>query len=659
MILSSISSKIVNSKFTNRWLVLGFDIAVSAAATLATYILIGYFISSTAPISAYARIGVASAFASAVIFSLFGTYKGVLRYTSSNEIIKLCFAIIGKVVFLFVVLMVAKGVVGFTISPDKIFLAEVLDAIVTGCALITIRMIVSFIYNSSISNKRVKKTNVFIYGDSDESITACNSIKNTSYNVVGFIKLTNAVGKHQLAGVKVYSIYDKDFLKHLIEKHNIKAIVFPNQITAVSEKDRIVFYAMSNNLKVLIFSSINEAGDNGKLKAPLREINVEDLLQRDEITIDLAKVQPFLEGKTVMVTGAAGSIGSQLCRLISDFNVEKLIMLDSAETPLHNLMLEMKDKVKSHQHKLEISGREPDNYPDRFAFAIGDVRNPIRMEKLFDRYKPQIIFHAAAYKHVPMMELNPCEAVRANIYGTKIVADNAVRIGAEKMIMISTDKAVNPTNVMGASKRIAEIYVQSLSRAIINGTVNGKTKFITTRFGNVLGSNGSVIPRFKQQIAEGGPVTVTHKDIIRYFMSIPEACRLVLEAATLGNGYEIFVFDMGKPVKIADLASNMIKLAGYQPDVDIKIVYTGLRPGEKLYEELINPKEDSIPTNHKKIFIAKVREFPYEQVSKEIEELLALAKNVEIIGTVKKMKEIVPEYKSRNSIYEQLDKVNS
>ena len=394
----------------------------------------------------------------------------------------------------------------------------------------------------------------------------------------------------------------------------------------------------------------SEFSEDGTLSRQIREIKIEDLLGREENRVDEEGIRSFIKGKVVMVTGAAGSIGSELCRQISKMDFAQLLLVDNAETPLHNIKLEIIDRSK------RIRNMTDQDIESRYKFVIGDVRDKKRMDLVFKTYKPNIVFHAAAYKHVPLMESNPCEAIMANVFGTKNVADCAVEYGVEKMIMVSTDKAVNPTNVMGCSKRIAEIYVQSLSKAIIAGKVNGVTKFITTRFGNVLGSNGSVIPLFREQIIKGGPVTVTHKDVIRYFMTIPEACNLVLEAATMGNGFEIFVFDMGKPVKIADLAKKMITLAGYVPDKDIKIVYSGLRPGEKLYEELLNSKENTIPTNNQKIFVAKVRDYELENVKREFEALYDVAKEMLKVDTVRKMKEIVPEFKSQNSVYCTLDK---
>ena len=661
--LRHLSQVVVNSKFVNRWFVFAFDVLASTFATTITYTIIGYFINSPALVFSYLNVVLISLVASASAFLIFGTYRGILRYTSSQEIWKLSVAVFSKCIILFGLFAALDGKIGFTIDLTRVLIVEFLDIVATMSVLVFTRVVLVYIYNLSLSQLNRNKINVLIYDDGDKSVFVANYLANThwsKYNVCGYIKMTNTVAKHILSGIKVYSVLNMNFLAHIVEKHGIQAIVFPTQISAATEKDRIVEFAIKNDVKVLLFPPIDEINSGTNFKASLKEINVEDLLGRDEIEINMDKIKEFLEGKRVMVTGAAGSIGSELCRLISGFNIKRLIMLDSAETPMHNLMLEFDKIVKRHNAEVEEQHDNPESllndYKDRFTFIIGDVRSRIRIEKVFDKERPQIIFHAAAYKHVPMMEMNPCEAIGVNVQGTMIVADNAVKYGAEKMIMISTDKAVNPTNVMGASKRIAEIYVQSLSRAIMSGEVKGSTKFITTRFGNVLGSNGSVIPRFKDEIANGGPVTVTHKDIVRYFMSIPEACRLVLEAATMGEGYEIFVFDMGRPVKIADMAKNMIRLAGYEPDVDIKIEYTGLRPGEKLYEELLNTKENTIPTSHKKIFKAKVREFPYDRVVKNLDELRALARQMEIVETVKKMKEIVPEYKSRNSVFEQLDK---
>lgn len=379
----------------------------------------------------------------------------------------------------------------------------------------------------------------------------------------------------------------------------------------------------------------------GEIRPPrLTQVRIEDLLGREEIKINMQNIQRELQGKIVLVTGAAGSIGSEICRQLCTFGLKELVLFDMAETPMHNIRLELEE-----------------NFPDvKFTPVVGDIRVVPRLRWLMRTYQPQVVFHAAAYKHVPLMEENPCEAVLANVVGTRNLADLAVEFGVERFVMISTDKAVNPTNVMGASKRLAEIYVQTLSMSIARGEIQGKTKFITTRFGNVLGSNGSVIPRFREQLMKGGPLTVTHPDIIRYFMTIPEAVRLVLEAGVMGEGNEIFVFDMGKPVKIADLARRMIELAGLVPDKDIKIEFTGLRPGEKLYEELLATKENTLPTPNKKIFRAHVREYDRDEVVAAIDHLKEIAQTVDRMETVKCMKSIVPEFKSQNSDFEKLDK---
>ena len=426
----------------------------------------------------------------------------------------------------------------------------------------------------------------------------------------------------------------------MIKKRHIQGILFARSEFVKEEENRLLEYCKMNNVKTLIAPSISETDVDGLFHQFVRPIRIEDLLGREEIKINMQEIAMEYSEKTILVTGAAGSIGSELCRQLAQNGVRKLILFDSAETPLHNVRLEFEKK-----------------YPGiDFVPVIGDVRSIQRLRMVFEKYHPQIVFHAAAYKHVPLMEENPCEAVFVNVVGSRQVADMAVEYGAEKMIMISTDKAVNPTNVMGASKRLAEIYVQSLGCAIKKGTVKGRTKFVTTRFGNVLGSNGSVIPHFKEQIENGGPVTVTHKDIIRYFMTIPEACRLVMEAGMMGEGNEIFVFEMGEPVKIVDLATRMIELAGYRPDEDIKIEFTGLRPGEKLYEELLSTEENTLPTSNKKIKIAKVRHYEYNDILAYYAEFENLARNAEVMNTVILMKKVVPEFISKNSRFEVLDK---
>lgn len=459
------------------------------------------------------------------------------------------------------------------------------------------------------------------------------------YQVEGYLRFGKK-GSLRIGGYKVYSVKDQLEFNRLINSRNIKAILFTDYQAIREESERLIRYCEKKKVRMLMLPTIDELREGTKTLRNLPDIRIEDLLGRDEIHINTGEIANFLKGKVVMVTGAAGSIGSELCRQLCHFGLKQLVLFDSAETPMHNIRLELEEKFPQVE----------------FTPVMGDVRMVDRVESVFRRFHPQIVFHAAAYKHVPLMEENPCEAVHTNVYGTHNVADMAVKYDVDKFIMISTDKAVNPTNVMGASKRLAEIYVQSLSVAISKGLHPGKTRFITTRFGNVLGSNGSVIPRFREQLAKGGPLTVTHPDIIRYFMTIPEACRLVLEAAFMGKGNEIFVFDMGTPVKIADLARRMIELAGLVPDKDIEIQYTGLRPGEKLYEELLAIKENTLPTLNEKIYRAQVREYDFKEINELMDPLVHLAVCVDKVRTVKLMKEIVPEFKSKNSEYEALDK---
>ena len=433
---------------------------------------------------------------------------------------------------------------------------------------------------------------------------------------------------------------DDNQIEALFTRYNVSDILFPNYETLKEESERLIPFCTSHNIKILVAPPIDEAVDGNIPQSAIREVKIEDLLGRDEIKISMNEIIKNFADKTILVTGAAGSIGSELCRQLASFNIKKLVMFDNAETPMHYIRLELEDRYK-----------DLDIIP-----IIGDVRQPNRLEYVFNSHKPQIVFHAAAYKHVPLMEENPCEATLVNVYGSRNVADMCIKHNADMMVMISTDKAVNPTNIMGCTKRLAEIYVQSLGSAITNGEIKGNTKFVTTRFGNVLGSNGSVIPRFREQIMTGGPVTVTHPDITRFFMTIPEACRLVMEAATMSSGNQIFVFDMGESVKIVKLAEKMIELAGFQVGRDIEIKFTGLRPGEKLYEEVLSNKENTIETNHKKIRIAKVRQYDYKEVVDRINSLRELAYNVDIMNMVKLMKDIVPEFKSQNSQFEELDK---
>ena len=486
---------------------------------------------------------------------------------------------------------------------------------------------------------RYNQQQVFVYGTSDKSVATIKRLQHSShYSVNGFIERSANNSKFLLDRLPVYRFSDDSKLDRLILDKKIDAILFARDTDAQEEADRLLVYCSKHGVKTLIVPGVDEVTDGKSFFHP-RDVKVEDLLGRKEITISFDEIKANFQGKVVMVTGAAGSIGSELVRQLATFGLKKLVLYDNGETAMHTLRLELEDKYKNLD----------------FVPIIGDVRHSERLDFAFRSWHPQVVFHAAAYKHVPLMEENPCEAVLVNVYGSKNVADKCLEYDVEKMVMISTDKAVNPTNIMGCTKRLAEIYVQSLGLAIEKGDRQGKTRFVTTRFGNVLGSNGSVIPRFREQIAKGGPVTVTHPDINRFFMTIPEACRLVMEAATMSTGNQIFVFDMGEPVKIDQLARRMITLAGFTPDKEIKIEYTGLRPGEKLYEEVLSDKENTLPAFHERIRIAKVREYGYEEAEKAAEDLEKLARKVEIPEMVRLMKQIVPEFKSENSKYKEFD----
>lgn len=510
----------------------------------------------------------------------------------------------------------------------------------TTMVLVGFRVMLILVYDIAIAQVSSRKTRVLVYGTSDKSVALKKRLHTSKhFHVIGFVNTDRNLKSCSLSELPVYYFAEESSFIRLVEKCNINGIIFPSYEVAQKEQESLVKFCQDNNVKNFVSPPIDLLDDSLK-KAVIREIKIEDLLGRDEIEINMQEVTENFAGKIIMVTGDAGSIGSELCRQLATFAIKHLVLFDNAETPMHEIRLELER-----------------TFPNlNFTPFIGDVRQKERLQMAFEKFHPQVVFHAAAYKHVPLMEENPCEAVRVNVVGSRLVADFCVQYDVEKMVMISTDKAVNPTNVMGASKRLAEIYVQSLGLAMERGEIEGKTKFVTTRFGNVLGSNGSVIPFFRKQIQQGGPVTVTDPKITRFFMTIPEACRLVMEAATMSTGNQIFVFDMGDPVKIVDLAEKMIRLAGYIPNEDIKIKFTGLRPGEKLYEEVLSNEENTIPTNHHKIRIAKVRAYDRNEVIGYYDKLAELALAVEIERTVRMMKLVVPEFKSNNSVYEKLDK---
>lgn len=569
----------------------------------------------------------------AIGFRIFHTYDGILRYSSFIDLQRVFYAVTFGAVLSAItkdMLLSTHFFPGVEIEYRNI----VLGALISTLVLWAIRVIAKTIFDVSLSDYNIK--HAFIYGVKEGGIGLAKQIKNSKpmkFKLMGFISDDAEIKHHHLMGTKVYAP-DLNTIRKMRNNNISTLLISPGAINVFRANKDFQDALLAEGIHIYM-PTTQEWNRNEQQQ--LKEVSIEDLLPRDEISIDMESVGSMLHGKRILITGSAGSIGSEMVRQIAKYSPAELILIDSAETPQHDIRLMMAKQ-----------------FPDIKAETIvTTICSKSRMEHIFKTYLPDYVFHAAAYKHVPMMENNPCESVQNNVYGTKILADLAVKYGVKKFVMISTDKAVNPTNVMGCSKRICEIYVQSLNKAIEEGIINGKTQFVTTRFSNVLGSNGSVIPLFKKQIKAGGPVTVTDPRIIRYFMLIPEACKLVLEAGTKGNGGEIFVFDMGKPVKIADMAQRMINLSGAK---NVEIKYTGLRAGEKLYEEVLNEKESTKPSFHDKITIAEVREYDYTEVSKQIYDLIEKSKLYDEMLTVKIMKEIVPEYKSNNSIYEKLDK---
>lgn len=569
----------------------------------------------------------------AIGFRIFHTYDGILRYSSFIDLQRVFYA----VTFGAVLSAITKNMLlstHFFPGVEIEYRNIVLGALISTLVLWAIRVIAKTIFDVSLSDYNIK--HAFIYGVKEGGIGLAKQIKNSKpmkFKLMGFISDDTKIKHHHLMGTKVYAP-DLNTIRKMRNNNISTLLISPGAINVFRTNKDFQDALLAEGIHIYM-PTTQEWNRNEQQQ--LKEVSIEDLLPRDEISIDMESVGSMLHGKRILITGSAGSIGSEMVRQIAKYSPAELILIDSAETPQHDIRLMMAKQ-----------------FPEIKAETIvTTICSKSRMEHVFKTYLPDYVFHAAAYKHVPMMENNPCESIQNNVYGTKILADLAVKYGVKKFVMISTDKAVNPTNVMGCSKRICEIYVQSLNKAIEEGITNGKTQFVTTRFGNVLGSNGSVIPLFKKQIKAGGPVTVTDPRIIRYFMLIPEACKLVLEAGTKGNGGEIFVFDMGKPVKIADMAQRMINLSGAK---NVEIKYTGLRAGEKLYEEVLNEKESTKPSFHDKIRIAEVREYDYTEVSKQIDDLIEKSKLYDEMLTVKIMKEIVPEYKSNNSIYEKLDK---
>lgn len=635
--LNKFFERYLSRKILPIWTILFFDVVIVALSCLLAYILrydpwsvfLGPIELSTSTLWVVV--------VNVVFFKIFKTYSNILRFSSFVDIMRIVLSLTLSYGLLSVISLFQDlyGTNLYLPTFSVLFIAYVINL----AMMISFRVIVKSVYDSLYFGRK-SNVNVFIYGAKEAGINIAKAIRiglQNHYRLRGFIADENEwVGKVMM-GVPVFA-NDNNLISRM-EEYQVKTIIVSPAKMDQLNKDNLADTLLDFNVKLLTAPPLSEWNGKELNNVEIKKIEIEDLLQRDPIEIDIRKIANQLEGKRVMVTGAAGSIGSEIMRQVVKFNPFSLILVDQAETPLHDVRLELQDDWRSVEAKT----------------IVADITNVTRMDQVFKTYRPQYIFHAAAYKHVPMMEDNVSEAVQVNVGGTRVLADLAVKYRAERFVMISTDKAVNPTNVMGCSKRIAEIYVQSLAKKIQLESKNDKfTSFITTRFGNVLGSNGSVIPRFRKQIKEGGPVTVTHPDIIRYFMTIPEACKLVLEAGSMGHSGEIYIFDMGEPVKILDLAKRMIKLSG---QTDIKIEFTGLRHGEKLYEELLNVKEQTQMTYHDKIMIANVQEYDYDVIKDVIVNLIDATQSYDPMKIVGAMKDIVPEFISKNSCFEELDKM--
>ena len=623
----------LSAKVLPIWTILLIDVLIIVVSSLLAYALRYDFRSIFLESSTIDKTIVWTVIVNLVFFRVFHTYSNVLRFSSFIDIMRIFVSLTVSYALLMISSVLLASYLDIRLAPVSVlFMAYIISFAIMSCSRIVVKMFYELLnFDGSHS------ANVFIYGAKEAGVNIAKALRvnlRNHYRLRGFIADEPELINKVMMGVKVFP-NDESLIDVLNDRDVHTIIISPAKMEELKKSD-MADRLLAHNIKLMTAPPLSEWSGQTLNRTQLKEIQIEDLLQRDPIEIDIHKVASHLEGKRVMITGAAGSIGSEIMRQVASFNPYKLILVDQAETPLHDIRLDLQDRWR------DIDAET----------IIADISNATRMEDIFKEYQPQYIFHAAAYKHVPMMEDNVSESIQINVFGTRTLADLAVKYGAEKFVMISTDKAVNPTNVMGCSKRICEIYVQSLAKKLQEkgGHV---TQFITTRFGNVLGSNGSVIPRFRDQIQRGGPVTVTHPEIIRYFMTIPEACRLVLEAGSMGNGGEIYIFDMGKPVKIVDLAKRMISLSGR---TDVKIEFTGLRHGEKLYEELLNVKELTKPTYHEKIMIATVREYDYDEVKQRIQKLIEVSYTYDQMQIVAAMKDIVPEFISKNSCFEALDK---
>ncbi|WP_428979044.1 polysaccharide biosynthesis protein [Flavobacterium acetivorans] len=628
-----------NLSYLPRWIIVLIDVSILLVSFLFTKLIINglgmlYVIGFDKVSYVLFLLGV-----NVFFFWLFRTYAGIIRHSSYIDAVKLLLSQLAVLVFFLVYNLVFEFFNG-----DKAFLntALFINIVLSFCGLFLYRVIVKQTFEHYVAEKNdVKLVRTLIYGTDANAISVANALKlerPSRFKIVGFVDKKNQNSTKRMLDLPI--LVQKRKLPTLMRSVGAQGIIIADKGLSKEEQLVIVDQCLEFNYKVYIVPGIRDWENQKEISKKVKNLQIEDLLERKAIVLDSKSISKQLKDKTILITGGAGSIGSEIVRQVLGFNPRKIIILDQAETPLHHL-------------SLEIEGIRSDS---AIHSVVADVRNKVALRHVFEAYLPQVVFHAAAYKHVPLMEENPSQAILTNIEGTKNLADLSCEYGVKKFVMVSTDKAVNPSNVMGASKRIAEKYVQSLQQKSREEQCVKATKFITTRFGNVLGSNGSVVPLFSKQIAEGGPITITHPDIIRYFMTIPEACQLVLEAGAMGKGGEIYIFDMGKPVKIIDLARKMIKLAGFVPDKDIKIAIVGLRPGEKLYEELLNDTSKTLATHHEKIMIAEDVQDEFDMLHSDIEELIAIANFFDSEGIVSKMKKIVPEFKSMNSAYEVLDK---
>lgn len=614
--------------YTPRWIIFAIDVCLSLFAIAVACLVLANFQLDKIAWSPLSKIVLIVIGVRVISFVMGRTYSGIIRYTGTEDVLRIFYVLTAGEL----VLLLFNA--GFFIFDQTFFIPLgflLIEYMVLMCIMTISRLFVKITFAQYLDAEKIKK-NVIICGSDEYGMMAKHALDNAvdaSYNILAFVDMNDKKAGKVLEGVKIYK---SQALSYLLKRYSVDKVVIAKKLLAQDKKRKLIETCLKYNVNVLEVPQF-ESWINGELNIRhIKNIKIEDLLDRGVIELDDNALRKQLLNKTILVTGAAGSIGSEIVRQLTRFKPSRIVLFDEAESSLYDIQLELTEKFRFND----------------FVVEMGDVREYTRIEGVFVKYRPDIVYHAAAYKHVPMVELLPLEGVKTNIFGTKNVADLAVKYGADKFVMISTDKAVNPTNVMGCTKRIAEIYIQSLNS-------KSQTSFVTTRFGNVLGSNGSVIPRFTKQIEAGGPVTVTHPDITRFFMTIPEACQLVLQAGALGEGGEIFVFDMGESVKIVDLARKMIKLSGFEVGKDIHIVFTGLRPGEKLYEEVLNIKETTLPTPHKRIKRAKVREYDFEEIKEEIQELENILENGNTFEVVRKMKLIVPEFKSKNSVYEEID----